>query len=190
MTVDFAAARDNMLESQVRTADVTDHALQDAIRATPRETLVAPGKAHAAYADTEVEYAPGCYLLRPRDIAKLLQALAPKPGESALAIGAPYAAAVLEAMGLRVLRQDGEALSSSPEGRFDLIVSEGAVTEVPASWLAALNTGGRLGVVVRGGPIGRATVYINAEDGVGGRPMFDSGAPWLPGFEPKAAFAF
>lgn len=190
MTVDFAAARDNMLESQVRTADVTDHALQDAIRVVPRETLVAPGKTHAAYADAEVEYGPGLYLLRPRDIAKLLQALAPKAGEQALAIGAPYAAAVLEAMGLAVTRQDGEAISAAPASQYDLIITEGAVAEVPAAWLSALKVGGRLGVVVRGGPIGRAMTYIHAQDGVGGRPMFDSGAPFLPGFEPKAAFAF
>lgn len=189
MTADFAAARDNMVESQIRPSDVTSHPLQDAVRKVARETLVGPGKAHAAYADAEVEYARGRWLLRPREVAKLLQELRAEAGSRALAIAAPYAAAVLEEMGLIVDRQDGEDLTAV-SGQYDLIVVEGAVAEVPASWTAALAPGGRLGVVVRTGPVGRATVYIHAEDGLAARPTFDSGAPWLAGFEPKPAFAF
>ncbi|HRD47800.1 MAG TPA: protein-L-isoaspartate O-methyltransferase, partial [Caulobacter sp.] len=75
MSADFAAARLNMLDSQVRPADVTDWALQDAIGAAARESLVPADKGFAAYADAEVEYAPGRWLLRPRDVAKLLQHL-------------------------------------------------------------------------------------------------------------------
>jgi protein-L-isoaspartate(D-aspartate) O-methyltransferase len=93
---DLAAARENMVESQVRTADVTDVRLQDAMRDIAREQLMPEGKPYLAYADMEVEYAPGRWLLKPRDVAKLLQALRPMPGERALAIAAPYAAAVLE----------------------------------------------------------------------------------------------
>ncbi|MDP1739425.1 MAG: protein-L-isoaspartate O-methyltransferase, partial [Caulobacter sp.] len=89
MSADFAAARLNMVESQVRPSDVTDLALQDAFRSVSREALLPGDKAFAAYADAEVEYAPGRWLLRPRDVAKLLQALQPKAGETALAIAAP-----------------------------------------------------------------------------------------------------
>src|SRR4051812_24634970 len=73
MSSDFAAARLNMVESQIRTADVTDLPLQDALRVVPREACVPAGKGYLAYADADVEYAPGRWLLRPREVGKLLQ---------------------------------------------------------------------------------------------------------------------
>lgn len=190
MSADFAAARLNMVESQVRPSDVTDLALQDAIRVVPRETLLPADKAFAAYADAEVEYAPGRWLLRPRDVGKLLQALQPRSGETALAIAAPYAAAVLEAMGVTVSRLDEGDLSAAPAGPFDIIVCEGAVARTPDSWKSALAIGGRLGLIERNGPVGKAVVYVRADDGVGGRAVFDSTPPWLAGFEPVHGFAF
>ena len=43
MSSDFAAARLNMVESQIRTADVTVLPLLDALRVVPREILVPAG---------------------------------------------------------------------------------------------------------------------------------------------------
>src|SRR5258708_37607945 len=104
MSADFAAAREIMVDSQVRTQDVTDLAIVDAMRAFPRETLTPAGKTWLAYADSEIEYAPGRWMLRPRDVAKLLQALRPKAKEKALAITAPDAAEVLTLIGLQLTR--------------------------------------------------------------------------------------
>lgn len=190
MSADFAAARLNMVESQVRPSDVTDLAIQDAIRLAPRETLLPAGKAFAAYADAEVEYAPGRWLLRPRDVCKLLQALQPRAGDRALAIAAPYAAMVLEGMGVMVSRLDEGDLTAIPGSDYDLIVCEGAVATTPERWKSALAKGGRLGVIERDGPTGKAFVYVRADDGVGGRAVFDSAPPWLNGFEPVHGFAF
>ncbi|MDX9997111.1 MAG: protein-L-isoaspartate O-methyltransferase [Phenylobacterium sp.] len=190
MVADLAAARINMVESQVRTNDVTDLRIQDAMRQIPRERFVPSGKAYLAYADVEVEYAPGRVLLRPRDVAKLLHALRPEPGERALAIAAPYAAAVLEHVGLKVDRLEEGDLSKPAGGGYDLIVCEGAVAEAPQAWIDALGPGGRLGGIERGERLGRAMVYVRSEDGVGKRPSFDASAAFLPGFEPKHGFAF
>jgi protein-L-isoaspartate(D-aspartate) O-methyltransferase len=189
MSADYAAQRTNMVESQVRTQDVTDLAIQDAMRAVARESVLPPAKAALAYADAEIAYAPGRWLLRPRDVAKLLQALAPRAGERALAIAAPYAALVLEAMGLTVERLEDGALKT-PEGAWDVIVCEGAVARAPDGWTAALAPGGRLGVVERDGPAGRAMIYQRSGHGLGARPAFDCAAPYLAGFEPAPAFAF
>jgi protein-L-isoaspartate(D-aspartate) O-methyltransferase len=186
---DLAAARLNMVESQVRTQDVTDVRIQDAMRAIPRETFMPQGRGYLAYADLEVEHAPGRWLLKPRDVAKLLQALKPMPGDRCLAIAAPYAAAVAETMGLAVERLDGADLSAAAKGAYDLIVVEGAVGRTPAAWLAALAPGGRLGVVERDGPVGQAVLYLSAEDGVGRRVLFDAFPPLLAGFEPHHGFA-
>jgi len=185
---DFAAARLTMVESQVRTADVTDVRLHDAMRAIPREQFLPANRSHLAYADIEAEYAPGRWLLKPRDVAKLVHAIRPMPGETALAISAPYAAALLEALGVSVTR--AEAGGELPDGPFDIVVVEGAVARVPESWTARLATNGRLGVVERSGPAGRAVLYVNAADGLGRRDLFDSFSPVLTGFKAEHGFAF
>jgi protein-L-isoaspartate(D-aspartate) O-methyltransferase len=190
MSVDFASQRAIMVESQVRVADVTDYALQDAMRVVEREKLLPPAKAYLAYADVEVEYAPGRWLLKARDVGKLLQALKPHAGERALAIAAPYAAAVLEAMGVVVTRLDDGDLTAPPGGDYDLAICEGAVAEVPAAWSAALAVGGRLAAVECDGRIGRAELYVRSQHGVGRRDLFDCAPPIMAGFEPKAAFSF
>ena len=188
---DYAAARLNMVESQVRPADVTDVRIHDAMRDLAREDFVAPGKAHLAYADIEAPYAPGRCLLKPRDVAKLLQSVRPMPGERALAIAAPYAAAVLERMGLTVARLDEGDLSQLPAGAsYDVIVCEGAVGRAPAAWTAALALRGRLAVVERDGPVGKACLYLKAEDGAGRREVFDATPPVMPGFAVEHGFAF
>jgi protein-L-isoaspartate(D-aspartate) O-methyltransferase len=213
MTHEYGSARVNMVENQVRTNDVTDHGIQDAMGAVARERLCPPGRDFLAYAETPVEYAPGRFLMAPRDVAKLLQGLKPRPGERALAICAPYAALLLAEIGLSVtaVEPPGEAaeivakaLADSPvavtavdpktagaDGPYDLIICEGAVPAVPAAWLEAIGLGGRLGLVERNGPVGRAKLYLRAEDGVlASRQLFDASPPMLKGFEPARGFAF
>jgi protein-L-isoaspartate(D-aspartate) O-methyltransferase len=189
MSADFAAARENMVDSQVRPSNVTDVLIQDAMRRVPREDFVGIARRDLAYADTELEYAPGRWLLTPRDVGKLLQALAPRAGEIALAISAPYAAAVLERMGLVVSRCDAAEPAVREHG-WPLMICEGAVSRAPQAWLDALAAGGRLGVVEREGPIGRAIVYQRSEGAVGSRAVFDCTPPILAGFHPEPGFVF
>jgi protein-L-isoaspartate(D-aspartate) O-methyltransferase len=190
MPLDFDAARQIMVDSQVRTNDVPDMAIQKAMRRAPREQAMPADKRYLAYADTEVEYAPGRWLLRPRDIGKLLYAARPKAGERALAIAAPYAAMVMEQMGLSVTRHDGPDLKAPPAGAFDVVVSEGAVAAVPEAWLAALASGGRAVFVVRDGPVGKVRLYVKSDGDLGWREVFDATPPVMAGFEPEVRFAF
>jgi protein-L-isoaspartate(D-aspartate) O-methyltransferase len=185
-----SSARLNMVESQVRTADVTDLRIQDAMRRIPREAFLPAARAYQAYADVEPEYAPGRRLLRPRDVAKLVQLAAPVAGEQGLAIAAPYAASLLEACGVSVTRFDDEALARPPAGPFDILVCEGAMGQIPAEWLEALSVGGRAVVIERQGPAGRAVVYLRTAEGFGRRTGFDATPAFLPGLEPQIGFAF
>jgi protein-L-isoaspartate(D-aspartate) O-methyltransferase len=191
MPHDFAAQRQTMVDSQVRPNDVTMLAIQSAMRAVQREALCPGDRAYMAYADAEVEYAPGLYMMRPRDAAKMLQAVKPRAGERALAIAAPYVASVLEAMGLEVARRAEGDLAAAVEGAYDLIVCEGAVAgAAPQAWTQALALGGRLAVVVRDGRVGQLRLYQRGDDGVGWRAVFDAAPPILPGFEAKVGFVF
>lgn len=188
MTFDYQAARLTMVESQVRTSDVTDLHVQDAMRIAPRESLCPADKQGLAYADAEIEYAPGLFLLRPRAAGKLLQALKPRPGDKALAIAAPYCGLVMRGIGCLV---DEIAAGATPaKGKYQLIVAEGAVTEVPAAWTAALAEGGRMAVILRPGPMGKVRIYVRAGGQITSYEAFDAAASFLPGFEPKAQFAF
>ena len=188
MTFDFQAARLTMVESQVRTSDVTDYLVQDAMRVAARETLVPAAKMAVAYADADLEYAPGLYLLRPRIMGKLLQALKPQAHEKALCIAAPYAALVLRTAGLEVTEIAAD--KAPAKGAYDLIVSEGSVAELPASWPAGLAEGGRMAAIVRAGPMGQAHLYVKSGGRVASCEVFDAASPYLPGHEPKAQFAF
>lgn len=188
--MNYAAARQNMLESQIRTADVTDHALQDAIAKAGRETLLPSDQRHAAYADATPAYRAGRHLLSPRDVGKLLQALSPKFGEAALAISAPYAAMVMRLMGLSVVECDADDLVSAMPGQHDLMICEGAVCAVPRLWTLGLVIGGRLGLVERTGPVGQAVLYARSETGIGRRKLFDATPPFMAGYAPEVGFVF
>jgi protein-L-isoaspartate(D-aspartate) O-methyltransferase len=193
MTLDLGAARLNMVENQVRTNDVTDLFIQDAMRMVEREKFCPPDKAYLAYAQAPVEYAPGWYLMEPRDVSKLLQAILPRPGERALAIAAPYAAAVMRMIGLEVteLKAGSDLGAPGADGPYDVVICEGAVDRTPQAWRDALKMGGRLGVVERRGPVGKAKLFTCGEDGlVAGREVFDATPPMLLGFEPAPSFAF
>jgi len=209
--MDFAAARKVMVDSQIRVNDVTDRSLQASLLALPREDFVTADRAWSAYAEVEVEIANGRKLMMARDVAKLLQALDARPGETALGLAAPYAAAVLAGMGLKATAQEsdpavfevaGEALSAAgvetvvapltqPVGQdWDIIVSEVAVPTRPEAWIAALRVGGRLVVVERSGPGGRAVLYVRGREGVSRRDLFDSTPSVLAEMSPPPVFAF
>ncbi len=208
--MDFAAARKVMVDSQVRVNDVTDRGLQAALSTVPRERFCDPARAFSAYGEVEVEIAAGRRLMQAREVSKLIQALDVRPGETALALAAPYAAAVLAHLGLSVTAQEAEtavldlvgppleevgvqtvcAPLTRPSGTaYDVIVSEGAVATRPDAWLAALKVGGRLAVVERSGPNGRAVLYVKGREGVSRRELFDAAPPVLAEMTPAPSFA-
>lgn len=208
--MDYAAARKVMVDSQVRVNDVTDRALQAALLAAPRERFVPADRAFSAYAEIEPEIAGGRRLMLARDLSKLLMALTPREGERALAVAAPYAASVLVRMGLEVLAQEADAAVfdvvgpvlaedgvttvvapfSTPSGEnYDVIVSEAAVPGRPEAWLKALRIGGRLAVVERTGPAGKAVLYVRGEHGLSRRELFDAAPPVLAELTPEPTFA-
>jgi protein-L-isoaspartate(D-aspartate) O-methyltransferase len=208
--MDFAAARKVMVDSQVRVNDVTDRALQAALLAVPRERFLPEDRAWSAYAEIEPEIADGRRLMLARDLSKLLMALDARPGESALALAAPYAAAVLARLGLTataqesrpavfdvagaVLAEEGVQIVVAPlttpaGGGYDIIICEGAIPGRPEAWLKALNVGGRMAVVERTGPAGKAVLYVRGEQGVSRRELFDAAPPMLVELSPEPTFA-
>lgn len=208
--MDFAAARKVMVDSQVRVNDVTDRALHAAFGAVERERFCAPDRVFSAYADVMPEVTGQRRLMLMRDLGKLLQGASARPGEKALVIVGPYAAATLAKVGLDVTLQDsdaevfavtGEALAdygvktveapiSQPAGEgYDVIVSEAAVPGRQEAWINALAENGRLVVVERTGPVGKAMLYVKSQDGVSVRELFECAPTILHELAPAPAFA-
>src|ERR1700733_8066847 len=72
---DTVKARRMMVDCQVRTADVTDLDLIDAMLAVPRERFVAAALAEQAYCDGDIGIGDGRVLLKPLVLPKFIQAL-------------------------------------------------------------------------------------------------------------------
>ena len=220
MPLDFALARENMVENDVRTNDVTDRRLITAMRAIPREDFVPPAQREIAYGGLSVPLGGGRFLLEARCFSKLVQAAEIQPGDKVLDVGCGtgYSAAVLSRLagqviaveedpalaqaaqrnlavhggGASVTIERGALNAGSPtQGPFDVILFEGTIEEIPAEFVGQLRPEGRLlAVVASAGRLGRAMSFVRAGDGLSGRALFDASVPPLPGFAKKRAFVF
>jgi protein-L-isoaspartate(D-aspartate) O-methyltransferase len=215
---DAANARRLMVEGQVRTADVTDSSILEAMQLLPRERFLPPALAQLAYLDGEVPVTRGRTLLRPMILAKLVQAARISGTNRVLDLGcaAGYSAAVLSRLAGSVvaLEEDTtlaalakDALASvgasnvevvtgpltagwPASGPYDLIFLDGA-TEVPPDALGPqLKPDGCVVGVYSPTAASKATVFHYIEGRMVGRPVFDAVARVLPGFTAPPQFVF
>jgi protein-L-isoaspartate(D-aspartate) O-methyltransferase len=213
---DFAAARRNMVDGQVRTADVTDLRILTAMLEVPRERFAPPQAVALAYLDLDLPVGDGRRLLKPMILGKLLQAASIAPTDRVLDVGCAtgYAAALLARMAAEVvalevdsalLQAAREALSDQPNvsvvsnplvkgwapaAPYDIILLEGATEVSPQALCRQLADGGRLLCVLESGPGAKAVLYYRSGDEIGSRSIFDATAPLLPGFAKPHVFAF
>jgi protein-L-isoaspartate(D-aspartate) O-methyltransferase len=118
MKADFSELRTKMVDGQVRTTDVTNPAILEAMLTVPREAFVDEKRRPLAYIDEDIEIAmarPGIrprYLMEPSPFAKLLQLAGIGPSDRVLDIGAGtgYSSAVLSRLAGSVV-----ALESDPQ---------------------------------------------------------------------------
>jgi protein-L-isoaspartate(D-aspartate) O-methyltransferase len=178
MTIDYARARELMVEQQVRPWDVLDMAVLDVISRLPREAFVPEAHRALAYADLELPLGHGASMMKPVVEGRMLQALQLQPGDSVLEVGtgsgyisaclaalardvvslelvpelAAAARARLDATGLgnNVRIETADALQyETGERQFDAVCVTAAVADAPERFLKWLRPGGRL-FVVRG----------------------------------------
>ena len=212
---DFAIQRKTMVDNQIRTVDVTDHAVLDAFSAVGREAFVPAARQTLAYIDQHVQVAPGRFLMQPAPLARLIQLAAPQPGEKVLIVGGNtgYSAAVVAALdasvvmveedadlaakaeaalagtaGVKVVR-GALAGGCAAEGPYDLIVFDGSVEVMPESFVAQVAEGGRLVAIEGTGQTGRAIVRVKSSGTVSSRFAFNLPAMPLPGFAKAREFA-
>jgi protein-L-isoaspartate(D-aspartate) O-methyltransferase len=216
--IDFAAAREAMVDRQVRTADVTRYPIIAAMLAVPREDIVPEALRPVAYLGGDVPLGPSRVLLDPWVFAKLLDALNVGPADLVLDVGCGlgYSTAVLARIAEAVvaleedpgMAREAEALLSAhavdnavvqigplaagdrEHGPFDAILIEGGVEALPGALAKQLKPGGRIAAVFVDGAGGHARLGVRAGEGVVWRRVFDAAAPLLPGFAATKAFEF
>ena len=214
---DFAQRRVTMVDTQVRPADVTKFPIIDAMLTVPRETFVPDGRRELAYMDENIDLGAGRVILAPRTLAKFLEEIDPAPDELVLLIGGGlgYSAAVIARLAEAVVAleeddshaEDAQAALSaegvdnvavvsgtlvegaSRHGPYDVILIEGAVERVPDEIVGQLNEGGRIGCIFSEGRLGVARIGYKIDGQMTWRPVFNAGAPVLPGFGVQRAFS-
>lgn len=208
---DYAAARQAMVDSQLRPQGVNDPSVIEAMSLVPRERFVPDEVKPLAYIDRSLPIGEGRELAAPAVLGLLLTALAPVRGQSILIVGAGtgYSAAVTAELGLRTT-----AIESSPalaaaakknganvvEGAlekglaanapYDFILIDGAVEYIPDELVEQLAEGGRLGAAIIDQGITRLVTGRRAGGAFGRVSIADAAAPALPGFERPRAFTF
>lgn len=189
---DFAAARQAMIDSQLRPLGVTDPQVLGAMASVPREAFVPPAQASLAYADRSVPLGEGKALAPPAALGLLLDALLPVAGERALVVanGSGYSAAVLEALGLAVTNGDSDPKSWAAGAPYDLILLDGAVEFIPETLIAQLSDNGRLGGALIEHSVSRLVIGRKVGGAFGLRSIGDAAMPRLPGFARPQAFTF
>jgi len=208
---DFAAAREAMVESQLRPQGVTDRAILDAMGRIKREDFLPSHTRPLAYVDRAVAIGDGRFLSAPAVLGRLLSQMMPEPGQRALVIGAGtgYSAAVLAAMGLEVravesaaglvtaAREQGIEVVEGPleaglanGAPHDQILIDGAVGSIPDAIIDQLADGGRLGGAIVDRGVTRLVIGRKARGAFGTISIGDAGVPVLPGFSRPKEFIF
>jgi protein-L-isoaspartate(D-aspartate) O-methyltransferase len=208
---DFAAAREAMVESQLRPQGVTDPAVLAAMGTIERERFLPSHTRPLAYVDRAVSIGEGRYLPAPPVLGQLLTQMMPLPGQRALVIGAGtgYSSAVLQRMGVQVTAlESASALAAearkmgvevvegpSEAGWADLapyeqILIDGAVEYIPDAIVEQLADGGRFGTAIIDRGITRLVIGRKAGGAFGTLSIGDAGVPALPGFSRPKEFIF
>lgn len=94
---DFAQRRTMMVDTQVRPNDVTSFPIIEAMLTIPREAFVPPARRDAAYIGENLPIGDDRYLLEPRTLAKMIEALDIQPDDLVLDVGCGlgYSSAVI-----------------------------------------------------------------------------------------------
>lgn len=217
--MDYALARRNMVESQLKPNKIIDERVIDAMSTVPRELFVPPRFRGVAYVDEDVPIADGRHLMEPTVLARLLQAARITDADAVAVIGCGtgYTAAVIahlsnvvvavesvanlvdQASGIltqlgadNVVVMKGALDKGIPaQAPYDVIIVDGAVDKIPAALTHQLDMGGRLVAVVtdRVG-LGIGTLVTRIDGGFARQALFDASVPRLPDFVVTPGFAF
>ncbi|MBE0493930.1 MAG: protein-L-isoaspartate O-methyltransferase [Thiomicrospira sp.] len=210
-------ARFFMVEQQIRPWDVLDPQVLDLLSELPRHKFVAADQQTLAYSDTELPIGEGQVMLAPKLEARIMQALDVHEEDRVLEIGtgSGYMTAMLASLANHVTSVElfeslqktaaarltqfnnielklGDASQAWPDQQFyDVIVLTGSCSELPESYKAQLNLGGRLFAIVGQSPAMQAILVTRiSEQEWLEESLFETDVPALVHAEAKPKFEF
>ena len=178
--MDTMAARQQMVDQQIRTWEVLDPRVLDVLSAVPREAFVPPAYRELAFADTPIPIGFGQSMLAPLLQGRILQSLAVIGSDTVLEVGTGTgyltaafgllarsthsidiraeftAAATVNLRTVPVARVELEtrdAFNGAPLGEYDVIAVTGSLPVYDTRFEQALRVGGRLFAVVGVAPV-------------------------------------
>lgn len=211
------AAREAMIDSQLKPCGVISPRVSAAFFSVARESYVAPGRRGLAYVDAAQPLGGGRELLAPLSLGRLVEAADAQPTDRVLAIGAAtgYSAAILAQLSGTVIALESDAglaatartnlasyenvrvvegpLEAGAEdfGRYTLILIDGAVETLPSDLIAQLAEGGRLlAIVVGSDGVSRAAKGTRQAGILRMEPFAEAAGSLLPPFGKAPAFRF
>lgn len=190
--MDFDSARFNMIEQQIRPAEVLDKAVLDVITNTPREAFVPQAYRNLAFVDTAIPLGHGQCMMTPIQEGKMLQALQVKKTDKILEVGtgSGYLTALLAKLGDHVFSVDmfqdfvshaqnnltncgisnvtlevGDASNGwESHAPYDVIAITGSLPLPPESFKHCLAVGGRLCAIIGDAPVMECTLITRSGD--------------------------
>ena len=178
--MDNLAARQQMVDQQIRTWEVLDPRVLDALSLVPREVFVPAEYRELAFADAPIPMGFGQTMLAPKFQGRILQAVGVMRTDSVLEVGSGlgYLSACLSLLGAavesvdiyaqftaaasaniravpaaKVNFQTRDVFDAAPLGQYDVIAVTGSLPIYDTRFERALNVGGRLFVVVGAAPV-------------------------------------
>ena len=190
--MDTLAARQQMVDQQIRTWEVLDPRVLEVLAQVPREAFVPQSCRELAFADSELPIGSGQSMLAPKIQGRILQALGVNPTDCTLEIGTgtgylcaclsllcasthsidihpdltAVAAANLRAMPEAHVRlETRDAFDAAPLGEYDVIAVTGSLPVYDTRFERRLRAGGRLFAVVGSAPVMEAVLIRRIDDG-------------------------
>jgi protein-L-isoaspartate(D-aspartate) O-methyltransferase len=178
--MDTLAARQQMVDQQIRTWEVLDPRVLDVFAIVPREAFVPPEYRELAFADAPIPIGFGQTMLAPKLQGRILQALSVAATDDVLEVGSGtgYLSACLSLLGAstrsldihpqfsaaaaanlrtvaqaRVQFETRDVFSSAPLGEYDAIAVTGSLPVYDARFEKSLRLGGRLFAMVGMAPV-------------------------------------
>jgi protein-L-isoaspartate(D-aspartate) O-methyltransferase len=178
--MDTLAARLQMVDQQIRTWEVLDPRVLEALSAVPREAFVPPEYRELAFADAPIPIGFGQSMLSPKLQGRILQALGVSATDNVLEVGSGtgYLSACLSLLGCsthsidihaglvdlaqvnlralpsaRVQFQIRDAFDAAPLGEYDAVAVTGSLPIYDPRFEKSLRVGGRLFAIVGAAPV-------------------------------------
>ncbi len=189
--MDTLAARQQMVDQQIRAWEVLDPRVLDVFSAVPREAFVPAAYRELAFADTPIPIGFGQSMLAPVLQGRILQALGVTSSDSVLEVGTGtgYLAACFGLLGgstrsidihpdftaaaaanlrsvpnSRVQFETRDAFSDAALGEYDVIAVTGSLPVYDTRFEKSLRVGGRLFAVVGVAPVMDAVLIRRVDD--------------------------